>query len=191
MAISVNLLIQAANSSSSTTPQPVTDLEILEASLNSVSDMLGRVLTYVRSVIAGERKGDAAVGRYLMDTLGASTEDLEKGGFNSSLQVRKYDANRIKCVLMMSLGYPDDVLPCQSCTVASRSVGAVSAYFFFCLANSDSVLVMTILLRRYEMKRKKPYSSIDCRILESLSFLTGIHRISPLPAPAWAETTKP
>jgi len=82
----LNLLIRAANSSSSTTPQPVTDLEILDASLNSVSDMLGRVLTYVRSVIAGERKGDAAVGRYLMDTLGASTEDLEKGGFNSSLQ---------------------------------------------------------------------------------------------------------
>ena len=137
MAISVNLLIQAANSSSSTTPQPVTDLEILEASLSSVSDMLGRVLTYVRSVIAGETKGDAAVGRYLMDALGASTEDLEKGGFNSSLQVRKYNANRIKCVLMISLGYPHDVIPCQSCTVASRGVGAVSAYFC-CLANSST-----------------------------------------------------
>lgn len=179
MAISVNLLIQAANSSSSTTPQPVTDLEILEASLNSVSDMLGRVLTYVRSVIAGERKGDAAVGRYLMDTLGSSTEDLEKGGFNSSLQVRKYETNRIKCALMIPLGYPDDVIPCQSCTVTSRSVDAVSAYFF-CLANSDNA--------RF---KKTTYSSIDCRILESLSFLTGIHRISPLPAPAWAETTKP
>jgi hypothetical protein len=141
MAISVDLLIQASNSSSSTTSQPVTDLEILEASLNSVSDMLNRVLTYVRSVIEGGTKGDAAVGRYLMDTLGASTEDLEKGGFNSSLQVRKFDANRIKCVLMILLGYADDFVPCKSCTVASRSVGAVSAYF--CLANLKNARFQT------------------------------------------------
>ncbi|KAF8897796.1 Mov34-domain-containing protein [Infundibulicybe gibba] len=52
----------------------------------SVSAMLDRVLAYVRSVLAGEVKGDAAVGRYLMDTLGTSTDDLEKGGFNASLQ---------------------------------------------------------------------------------------------------------
>ncbi len=49
--------------------------------------MLDRVLSYVRSVLAGEVKGDAAVGRYLFDTFGASTEELEKGAFNSSLQV--------------------------------------------------------------------------------------------------------
>ncbi len=49
--------------------------------------MLDRVLAYVRSVLAGETKGDPALGRYLMDTLGASTDDLEKGGFNASLQV--------------------------------------------------------------------------------------------------------
>ena len=49
--------------------------------------MLDRVLSYVRSVLSGEKKGDPAVGRYLMDTLGASTGDLEKGGFNASLQV--------------------------------------------------------------------------------------------------------
>ena len=51
--------------------------------------MLDRVLSYVQQVLAGEVKGDAAVARYLMDTLGASTQDLEKGGFNSSLQVRR------------------------------------------------------------------------------------------------------
>lgn len=50
--------------------------------------MLDRVLAYVRDVLSGEKKGDPAVGRYLMDTLGASTDDLEKGGFNASLQVR-------------------------------------------------------------------------------------------------------
>lgn len=49
--------------------------------------MLERVLTYVRAVLSGEKSGDPAIGRYLMDTLGASTDDLEKGGFNSSLQV--------------------------------------------------------------------------------------------------------
>lgn len=48
--------------------------------------MLDRVLTYVRAVLAGEAKGDPAVGRYLMDTLGESTGDLERGGFNTSLQ---------------------------------------------------------------------------------------------------------
>ena len=51
--------------------------------------MLDSVLAYVKGVLAGERKGDPAVGRYLMDALGAGigTGDLEKGGFNASLQV--------------------------------------------------------------------------------------------------------
>jgi translation initiation factor 3 subunit F len=64
----------------------VTDLEILEQSIQTVVNMLDRVLEYVQAVLAGKKKGDAAVGRYLMDTLGASTHDLEKGGFNASLQ---------------------------------------------------------------------------------------------------------
>jgi len=68
--------------------QPTTDLEILERSIETVSAMLDRVLAYVRGVLSGEKKGDPAVGRYLMDTLGAGigTGDLEKGGFNASLQ---------------------------------------------------------------------------------------------------------
>lgn len=52
--------------------------------------MLDRVLSYVRSVLAGQAKGYPAVGRYLMDTFGASTEELEKGAFNTSLQVRNH-----------------------------------------------------------------------------------------------------
>jgi translation initiation factor 3 subunit F len=83
----VDLLTSTAQSSSTPLTQPTTDLEILERSILSVSLMLDRVLAYVRSVLSGEKKGDPAVGRYLMDTLGASTGDLEKGGFNSSLQV--------------------------------------------------------------------------------------------------------
>lgn len=54
--------------------------------------MLERVLVYVRSVLAGEAEGNVAVGRYLMDTLSASTPALDKGRleqlFNSHLQVR-------------------------------------------------------------------------------------------------------
>ncbi|TFK43777.1 JAB1/Mov34/MPN/PAD-1 ubiquitin protease-domain-containing protein [Crucibulum laeve] len=82
----LDLLATTATSSTSTTGQPIADLEILERSIHSVSDMLDRVLTYVRAVLTGEQKGDQAIGRYLMDTLGASTDDLEKGGFNASLQ---------------------------------------------------------------------------------------------------------
>jgi translation initiation factor 3 subunit F len=66
----------------------VADLEILEQSIQNVLEMLERVLTYVQAVVSGEQKGDPALGRYLMDTLGASTDDIEKGGFNASLQVR-------------------------------------------------------------------------------------------------------
>ncbi|KAF8165585.1 JAB1/Mov34/MPN/PAD-1 ubiquitin protease-domain-containing protein [Crassisporium funariophilum] len=82
----LDLLTNTALSSASTTSQPVADLEIIERSIMTVSDMLDRVLAYVRAVLSGERKGDPAIGRYLMDTLGASTDDLEKGGFNASLQ---------------------------------------------------------------------------------------------------------
>ncbi|KAJ8518886.1 hypothetical protein ONZ45_g4115 [Pleurotus djamor] len=82
----LDLLTQTAASPSLSTPQPTTDFEVLEKAIESVSAMLDRVLTYVRAVIAGEIEGDVAVGKYLMDTLGASTEDLEKGGFNASLQ---------------------------------------------------------------------------------------------------------
>ncbi|KAK0206900.1 JAB1/Mov34/MPN/PAD-1 ubiquitin protease-domain-containing protein [Desarmillaria ectypa] len=82
----LDLLTSTAASPNSTSNQPLADLEILEQSIQNVSDMLDRVLTYVRSVLAGETKGDPALGRYLMDTLGASTDDLEKGGFNASLQ---------------------------------------------------------------------------------------------------------
>lgn len=64
--------------------------------------MLDRVLEYVRDVLTGEKKGDPAVGRYLMDTLGSSTGDLEKGGFNASLQVSSSSRN-IYSVIMIVL----------------------------------------------------------------------------------------
>ena len=50
-------------------------------------EMLDRVLAYVRSVIAGETKGDPTVGRFLLDTFATSTDGLDQGSFASSLQV--------------------------------------------------------------------------------------------------------
>ncbi|KAJ3532138.1 hypothetical protein NMY22_g7863 [Coprinellus aureogranulatus] len=82
----MDLLSGTAASSTQTSPQPVADVEIIERSLHSVDDMLDRVLSYVQAVLSGEKEGDAAIGRYLMNTLGAATDDLEKNGFNSSLQ---------------------------------------------------------------------------------------------------------
>lgn len=86
----MDLLVGTAATSSSTSTQPVADIEIIERSLQTTSDMIDRVISYVQSVLSGEKQGDAAIGRYLMDTLGAATDDLEKSGFNSSLQVRSY-----------------------------------------------------------------------------------------------------
>lgn len=84
--------------------------------------MLDRVLAYVRSVLSGETKGDAAVGRYLMDTLGGSTDDLEKGSFNAALQVRIFLDLCGGYLLTLRTGYTDGVLPRQSPTIASGGV---------------------------------------------------------------------
>ncbi|KAJ7180398.1 JAB1/Mov34/MPN/PAD-1 ubiquitin protease-domain-containing protein [Mycena crocata] len=85
----LDLLTQTALSPNSTTAQPVTSIANLDTALNSVSQMLDRVLAYVRQVLAGEVEGDKALGRYLMDTLGVGAMG-EKGGedkaFNASLQ---------------------------------------------------------------------------------------------------------
>ncbi|KAJ7791674.1 JAB1/Mov34/MPN/PAD-1 ubiquitin protease-domain-containing protein [Mycena olivaceomarginata] len=85
----LDLLTQTAQSPNSTTAQPITSIANLDATLNTVSQMLDRVLGYVRQVLAGEIEGDKALGRYLMDTLGVAAIG-EKGGedkaFNASLQ---------------------------------------------------------------------------------------------------------
>ncbi|KAF5393171.1 hypothetical protein D9757_001296 [Collybiopsis confluens] len=110
----VNLLTQAALSATpstsssgpdSTDAHPSTSLDVLESTLLNVSSMLDRVLTYVKSVLDGKVAGDAAVGRYLMDTLGTNVDDLigggnsEKGGFNARLQdtlMLSYLANLVR-----------------------------------------------------------------------------------------------
>ncbi|GAW09153.1 Mov34-domain-containing protein [Lentinula edodes] len=82
------------STSSSSLSSPTTSLETLSSSIENIISMIDRVLTYVRAVLAGEAQGDAAIGRYLMDILGASTEGdadvggsaAEMGGFNGRLQ---------------------------------------------------------------------------------------------------------
>ncbi|KAJ7044632.1 JAB1/Mov34/MPN/PAD-1 ubiquitin protease-domain-containing protein [Mycena alexandri] len=85
----LDLLTQTAIAPTLTTPQPTPSIAHLDATLASVSQMLDRVLAYVRQVLSGEVQGDKALGRYLMDTLGVGAIG-EKGGedkaFNASLQ---------------------------------------------------------------------------------------------------------
>ena len=85
--LSVDLLTKSLSSTSPSVISTSSEIEVLERSVETVMDMLDRVLTYVRSVIAGETKGDPAIGRYLLETFATSTEGLDKGSFASSLQV--------------------------------------------------------------------------------------------------------
>ena len=66
---------------------PSGELAQLESTLNGVLEMLDRVLAYAQEAAAGN-PADAALGRYLMDALGGGAEELGKGGFAGSLQVR-------------------------------------------------------------------------------------------------------
>ena len=73
------------------------DMDALSASLETVQSQLKRVLTYVREVIEGKRKGDPVVGRYVIDAVSTvpigSGLDTAGGAseletlFNSHLQV--------------------------------------------------------------------------------------------------------
>lgn len=96
----MDLLTQTALSPNSTTAQPVTSIANLDATLTAVSQMLDRVLAYVRQVLAGEVKGDKALGRYLMDTLGVAAVGEKSGedkAFNASLQVRFPSPHTCSC----------------------------------------------------------------------------------------------
>ncbi|CAE6362256.1 unnamed protein product [Rhizoctonia solani] len=83
-------LLNAAANATKHTASPATELEILEQAIEGVSNMIDRVLAYVKQVIDGEIEGDPTVGRYLLDTLKASSTSLDKEKvetlFNSQLQ---------------------------------------------------------------------------------------------------------
>ncbi|CAK5275442.1 unnamed protein product [Mycena citricolor] len=80
----LDLLMQAVDSPENSSA-PVSSLTNIDATLTSVSEMLDRVLGYVRSVIADEIPGDKALGRYLMDALCISAVGEDKA-FNAALQ---------------------------------------------------------------------------------------------------------
>lgn len=102
------------------------DIEVLQRSVQTVSEMLDRVLAYVRSVIAGETKGDPAIGRFLLDTFATSTEGLDQGSFASSLQVCQTATLVFRSEADQMLGYLDDIVPSKPCTRSSRSIGALA-----------------------------------------------------------------
>ncbi|CAE6412786.1 unnamed protein product [Rhizoctonia solani] len=83
-------LLNVAAKGTKYTASPGAELEVLEQAIASISDMIERVLVYVRQVINGETEGDPSVGRYLLDTLKASSTSLDKEKietlFNSQLQ---------------------------------------------------------------------------------------------------------
>ncbi|KAJ4479261.1 Mov34-domain-containing protein [Lentinula aciculospora] len=94
-ALSSSPSTSSSTSLSSSSTSPLSTLTVFESSIQNIVSMIDRVLTYVQAVLDGEAKGDPAIGRFLMDTLGASTDDLEggrdtakldKGGFNARLQ---------------------------------------------------------------------------------------------------------
>ncbi|TFY66499.1 hypothetical protein EVG20_g4593 [Dentipellis fragilis] len=81
------------------TPAPISDIALLETTLTTLIEMIDRVLVYVRAVLSGEKQGDKAVGRYLMDTFATGAEDLDKSGFTGSLQdtlMMTYLANLVR-----------------------------------------------------------------------------------------------
>lgn len=86
LTIAVHLLESAPSS-------PVGELSQLETTLKNVLEMIDRVLAYAQEAAAG-KPADAALGRYLMDALGGGVEELGKGGFTSSLQVRPHSRLR-------------------------------------------------------------------------------------------------
>jgi translation initiation factor 3 subunit F len=82
----VNLLRTAAEEPNHTT-SVLTDLQNLERSLLDVISMIDRVQAYVQDVVQGEIEGDASIGRFLLDTLNATTEGLEKGKLESLFNI--------------------------------------------------------------------------------------------------------
>jgi hypothetical protein len=91
---------------------PVGELAQLESTLKILLEMLERVLAYAQEAAAG-KPADAALGRYLMGALGGTGEELGKGGFTSSLQVRCHIMVRHETIELtppLWTGHTNDVL---------------------------------------------------------------------------------
>jgi len=97
----VNLLQLAASEPNHATPV-LTDLQNLERSLLDVISMIDRVHAYVQGVIQGEIEGDPSIGRFLLDTLTATTEGLEKGKLESLFNIYV----QVSCMVASGLTRP-------------------------------------------------------------------------------------
>jgi translation initiation factor 3 subunit F len=71
------------------TPKPLADQEDLQTSIKRLQALMGTAREYVSDVLEGKRQGDAAIGRYLTDTLAVvpalAPEDFDKM-FNEGVQ---------------------------------------------------------------------------------------------------------
>jgi len=74
--VGVNLLV----SGDADKGRPLAEQETLATSINRLVGLLGQAQQYVDDVVAGRREGDAAIGRYLADTL-AVVPHLEVADF--------------------------------------------------------------------------------------------------------------
>ncbi|KAJ3886009.1 hypothetical protein GG344DRAFT_70025 [Lentinula edodes] len=138
--------------------------------------MIDRVLTYVRAVLAGKAQGDAAIGRYLMDTLGASTEGdadvggsaAEMGGFNGRLQdtlMVSYLANLVRAqaevssrlALVQMESRAIEMVNHESAVVAkSLDEEAAPAWFQqWCTENFDPLFAKTANITMYQSRKAK------------------------------------
>jgi len=88
--LGIELLQRGVQSSDSTAAGSLlTDLEHVSNATDSLQQMLDQALTYVNTILTGEKPGDVAIGRYLLDTVSAvPTVDAAnfEQMFNSTLQ---------------------------------------------------------------------------------------------------------
>jgi translation initiation factor 3 subunit F len=101
-------IISQAKDSENRSVSLVNDMKTLEDSIVEVIDMLQRVSAYVNDVITGDKPGNTAIGKYLLNSVSLvpslSADTLEKL-FNSHLQdvlMVVYLANTVKTQLQLS-----------------------------------------------------------------------------------------
>jgi len=81
---------------SHTPSSPSSPLDALSAQLNALNESLDRALAYVRSVLDGSKQGDAAVGRYLLDTLDSMPTNIDTSAGLQDTLMMSYLANLVR-----------------------------------------------------------------------------------------------
>lgn len=92
------------------TASPLSDLDVLAASLTDVQAQLRRVLSYVQAVVKGEQEGDPVVGRFILDSIAkvpvgqaySSSASDEESQPTSTTQLEELFNSHLQDVLMVS-----------------------------------------------------------------------------------------